>query len=214
MIESILDVVLHSERYLNVFVLTYGVWTYVVLFLIIFAETGLVITPFLPGDSLLFAVGALAASGSLDVAVLVVLLSVAGIVGDSVNYAVGKYLGEHIQNSWFGRFIKKEHLEKTHGFYEKYGGKTIIIARFVPIVRTLAPFVAGIGKMSYMKFALYNVVGGVLWVGLLVYAGYYFGAIPIIKENFSLVVIAIIFISLLPGVIEYVRYKMARKIAV
>jgi membrane-associated protein len=211
MIETFLSVVLHFEQHLNMFVQNYGVWTYLILFLIIFAETGLVIMPFLPGDSMLFAVGALAAESSLDIFWLMLLLSVAGIIGDSVNYAIGKYFSDRVINKTLGKFIKKEHLDKTHSFYEKYGGKTIIIARFVPIVRTLAPFVAGIGKMSYLKFAFYNILGGILWVSSLVLAGYYFGNIPVIKENFTLVVLGIIFVSVLPGIIGYLRYRFGKR---
>ena len=211
MIEGIFEVVLHFEEYLNMFVQNYGLWTYLVLFLIIFAETGLVVTPFLPGDSLLFAVGALAATGALDLYSLLILLSVAGITGDAVNYTIGKYFSDRIINGRLGRFIKKKHLEKTHSFYEKYGGKTIVIARFVPIVRTLAPFVAGIGRMSYLKFAVYNIFGAILWVCSLVLSGYYFGNIPIIKENFSLVVLGIVFVSILPGIIEYFRHLLKKR---
>jgi membrane-associated protein len=211
MIETFLQAALHFDRYLNMFVQSYGIWTYLVLFLIVFAETGLVVTPFLPGDSLLFAVGALAAAGTLDVVWLMVILSVAGIIGDSVNYAIGKYFGDRVLGKALGKFIKKEHIEKTHSFYEKYGGKTIVIARFVPIVRTLAPFVAGIGKMSYLKFAIYNVCGGILWVCSLVAAGFYFGNIPVIKDSFSLVVLGIIFVSILPGIIEYLRYRFGKR---
>lgn len=211
MIESIFDMVFHFERYLYVFVQNYGLWTYLILFLIIFAETGLVVTPFLPGDSLLFAVGALAASGSLDLLSLLLLLSVAGIIGDAVNYTIGKYFSDKIISGRLGKFIQTKHLEKTHNFYEKYGAKTIVIARFVPIVRTLAPFVAGIGKMSYLKFATYNILGAILWVGSLVLSGYYFGSIPLIKDNFSLVILGIVFVSLLPGIIEYLRYIYKKK---
>ena len=209
MIDTILQIVLHFDQYLNMFVQSYGVWTYLILFLIVFAETGLVVTPFLPGDSMLFAVGALSATGILNVFWLIVLLSVASIIGDSVNYAIGKYFSH---NKILGKFIKKKHLEKTHGFFEKYGGKTIIIARFVPIVRTVAPFVAGIGKMGYIKFSIYNVFSGILWVSSLVLIGYYFGNIHIIKENFSTVILAIIVISILPGIIEYLRYRLQEKI--
>lgn len=211
MIETFLALVLHIDQHLNMFVQNYGVWTYLILFLIVFAETGLVITPFLPGDSLLFGVGALAAAGSLDVLWLMILLSVAGIIGDSVNYAIGKYFSDKVLDKTFGKFIKKEHLDKTHAFYEKYGGKTIIMARFIPIVRTLAPFVAGIGKMSYFKFAVYNVTGGILWVSSLVLAGFYFGNIPIIRENFTLVVLGIIFVSIIPGMIGYLRYLIQKR---
>ena len=206
-----MEFVLHFDRYLDLFIQNFGIWIYLILFLIIFAETGLVITPFLPGDSLLFAVGAFAATGSLDVLWLILLLSIASITGDGVNYAIGKYFSDKVMHKTLGRFIKKKHLKRTHEFYEKYGGKTIVIARFVPIVRTLAPFVAGIGKMSYMKFAIYNVLGGILWVSSLVLTGYYFGNIPIIKENFSLAILGIVFISLLPGLIEYLRYLLQKK---
>ncbi|MCX5777705.1 MAG: DedA family protein [Elusimicrobia bacterium] len=213
MFEAIVEVLLHGDQYLNVFVNHYGFWSYVILFLIIFIETGLVVMPFLPGDSLLFAVGALAAAGTLDVVWIITILSFAGIMGDSVNYAVGKYCGNRILNTTLGRFIKKDHLERTHSFFEKFGGKTIVLARFVPIIRTLAPFVAGIGKMSYPKFAVYNILGGILWVASLILAGYFFGTIGIVKENFALVILGIIFISLLPGIIEYARHILSKKAA-
>ena len=169
--------------------------------------TGLVVTPFLPGDSLLFAAGTFAALGALDVRVLLALLMVAAIVGDTVNYWVGYLVGPRIFTSTGSRWLNRKHLERTHEFYEKYGGKTIIIARFIPIVRTFAPFVAGIGRMTYWRFLLYNVVGGIVWIGICVYAGYFFGNIPAVKANFGLVVIAIIFISILPAVIEYLRAR-------
>ena len=214
MIETALELVLHFDQHLNVFVQNYGVWTYLILFSIIFAETGLVVTPFLPGDSMLFAVGALAVKGSLDIWCLIGLLSAAGIIGDSVNYLIGKYFSEKIiSNRITGRFIKEKHLRKTHDFYERYGGKTIVIARFVPVVRTFAPFVAGIGKMSYAKFAAYNVFGAILWVSSLVLAGFFFGNIPFIKDNFTMVVLAIIGISVLPGVIGIFRYRWPKNIA-
>lgn len=181
-----------------------------ILFLIIFAETGLVFTPFLPGDSLLFAAGALSASTVLNVNLIFLILFLAALTGDNVNYFVGRFLGEKLfkQNS---RFLKKEYLDKTHLFYEKYGGKTIIIARFVPIVRTFTPFVAGLGKMSYPKYIAYCITGALLWVGTFVYAGYFFGNIPFIKNNFSIVVLTIIFISLMPGIIEFIRHKRNKK---
>lgn len=211
MIETFVNVFLHLDKTLYLVIDQFGLWTYLILFLIIFCETGLVVTPFLPGDSLLFAVGAFSASGSLNLYWVLGLLSAAGIIGDTVNYMIGKYLGDHILNGPLSRFVKKEHIEKTHGFYEKYGGKTIIIARFVPIVRTFAPFVAGIGSMTYLKFISYNFIGGLLWVFSLVLAGYYFGNIPIVKNNFTYVIFAIIFISILPGVIEYLRHRLSKR---
>jgi len=205
-IEYVIDLFLNLDKHLHELILKYGVITYVILFLVIFAETGLVITPFLPGDSLLFAAGTFAALGSFDVALLFVLLCIAAILGDTINYWIGHYIGPKIFHKET-RFIKKEYLVKTHNFYEKHGGVTIIIARFIPIIRTFAPFVAGIGAMTYSKFILYNVVGGIAWVGLFVFAGYYFGNIPFVKNNFSIVIIVIIFISVLPGIIEYIRHR-------
>ncbi len=209
-IEYLIDLFLHLDKHLHEIILQYGVLTYVILFGVIFAETGLVFTPFLPGDSLLFAAGTFAAIGSLNVHLLFILLTVAAILGDTVNYWVGNYLGPKVFEKKI-RFLKKEHLEKTHQFYEKHGGKTIIIARFIPIIRTFAPFVAGIGAMTYSKFILYNVVGGVIWCGLFVYGGYFFGNLPIVKNNFSVVIIVIIIISVLPGVIEFARHKFVNK---
>jgi membrane-associated protein len=205
-----IDLFLHLDKHLNLLAGDYGVWTYLILFLIVFCETGLVVTPFLPGDSLLFAVGALAASeGSvLDVWFVIGLLTVAAILGDTLNYQIGHVVGPRVFTN-HGRFFKKEHLDRTHRFFEKYGGKTIIFARFVPIVRTFAPFVAGIGAMTYWKFLAYNVIGGVLWVFGFVLAGYFFGNIPVVKRNFTLVIFAIIFLSILPGVIEFVRSRRA-----
>jgi membrane-associated protein len=174
---------------------------------VIFAETGFVFTPFLPGDSLLFASGALAALGSLNVHLLFILLTIAAIIGDTVNYWIGHYLGMKLFNK-YPRILKKEYLDRTHQFYEKHGGKTIIIARFVPIVRTFAPFVAGIGSMSYPKFIAYNIFGGIFWCALFIYGGYFFGNLSFVKNNFSVVIITIIFISILPGIIEYLRHKL------
>lgn len=205
-IVSALDVVLHLERYLDVWALQYGLWMYAILFAIIFAETGLVITPFLPGDSLLFAVGAIAARGVLSLPVILLGLSVAAILGDMVNYAVGKFFG-HIVTRKFSRIVKPEYIQKTHDFYEKYGNKTIVLARFVPIVRTIAPFVAGIAGMRYRDFGLYNVVGGIFWILSMTLAGYAFGNLEFIRKNFSLVVLGIVFISVLPMVIEYFRMR-------
>lgn len=201
------DFVIHLDAHLSMIIQNFGPWTYLLLFAIIFAETGFVITPFLPGDSLLFAVGAFAAKGDLNVVILFFLLTAAGIIGDSVNYAIGSFLGPQVFSRKNARFLKKEYLDKTHEFYEKYGAKTIVIARFVPVVRTFAPFVAGVGQMSYWKFLTYNIVGGFLWVTLLVFAGYFFGNIPIVKENFSAVILIIIFLSILPGIIEYWRHR-------
>ena len=205
-----IDIILHLESYLDILIPKLGIETYVVLFAIIFAETGLVITPFLPGDSLLFAIGAFAARGMLNVSILFVLLSLAAIVGDSLNYSIGKYLGSRVFREQ-SRFFKREYLLKTEAFYEKHGSKTIILARFIPIIRTFAPFVAGVGKMKYSKFLAYNILGGILWVGLMLFAGYFFGNVPFVKENFSLVMIAIIVLSFMPGVIEFIRYKFRKE---
>lgn len=212
-IQYLVDLFLHLDVHLNEIIIQYQSWTYLILFLVIFAETGLVVTPFLPGDSLLFAAGAFAAAGSLNVFFLFGILLLAAIGGDTVNYWIGDFIGPKIFNQKKVRFLKKEHLDKTHRFFEKYGGKTIIIARFVPIVRTFAPFVAGVGSMSYGKFISYNIFGGLFWVSLFVFGGYFFGNIPLVKKNFSIVIIAIILISLLPPFIEYLRNKMAAKTA-
>ncbi len=205
------DLFLHLDRHLNDVIQAYGVWTYSILFLIVFCETGLVITPILPGDSLLFAAGALATKGSMNVGVLFVLLTAAAIVGDSVNYQIGHILGPKVFHKENSRIFKKEYLERTHRFYEKYGGKTIIIARFVPIVRTFAPFVAGVGAMTYSRFLAYNVIGGIAWVAIFVFGGYFFGNLEVVKKNFTLVILAIIIISVMPGVIEYVRARQAAR---
>lgn len=209
LIRKFIDVVLHLENYLDVLIPKFGAETYAVLFMIIFAETGFVVMPFLPGDSLLFAVGAFAARGALNITVLFVILSLAAILGDSLNYSIGKYLGPKVFREQ-SRFFKREYLVKTEHFYEKHGHKTIVLARFIPIIRTFAPFVAGVGKMQYGKFIFYNVLGGVLWVGLMLFAGYFFGNIPFVKENFSAVIIAIIVLSILPGIIELLRHKLKK----
>jgi len=209
-IGKLIDVFLHLDQHLNEVIGQYGTWTYLILFLIIFCETGLVITPILPGDSLLFAAGTFAALGSLNVFWVFVLLTIAAIAGDTLNYWIGHWIGPKIFHRENVRFLNKKHLERTHGFYEKYGGKTIIIARFIPIVRTFAPFVAGIGRMSYWKFIAYNVIGGIAWVGICVFAGYFFGNLEIVKNNFSLVIIAILVISVLPMLVEYVRHRASR----
>jgi membrane-associated protein len=209
-INYLIDLFLHLDKHLNEIILQYGTITYVILFLIIFAETGLVVTPFLPGDSLLFAAGTFAALGSFDVILLFIILVIAAVIGDTVNYWLGHYLGPRVFHKET-KFIKKEYLVRTHNFYEKHGGKTIVIARFIPIIRTFAPFVAGIGAMTYSKFILYNIAGGVLWVAIFVFGGYYFGNIPVVKNNFSLVIIVIIVISILPGVIEFFRHRKGKK---
>jgi membrane-associated protein len=212
LIKTAIDWILHLDKHLVDLVAWAGPWSYAVLFLIVFAETGLVVTPFLPGDSLLFACGALAAlEGSiLDPWLLGILLFVAAVIGDTVNYWVGSYVGAKVFEKEH-RFIKREHLEKTQKFYEKYGAKTIVIARFVPIVRTFAPFVAGVGSMNYKTFLTYNVVGAALWVGLFVPAGVFFGNLPIVRKNFTLVILAIIVLSILPIVFEYVKAKREAK---
>ncbi|MCC6346523.1 MAG: DedA family protein [Nitrospirales bacterium] len=207
LIVSFIDIFMHLDKHLSAIIQEYGTVTYLILFLIIFCETGLVVTPFLPGDSLLFAAGTFAALGSLDPFWLFVLLSIAAVAGDTVNYWIGNFLGSKVFQYENSRFFRKEHLQRTHLFYEKYGGKTIIIARFVPILRTFAPFVAGVGSMAYGRFLSYNVIGGIAWIGLCVFAGYFFGALPVVRNNFTLVILAIILISLLPGIVEVLRHR-------
>jgi membrane-associated protein len=199
-----LDIFLHLDVYLSEIINNYGVWTYTILFGIIFAETGFVITPFLPGDSLIFAAAALAAQTILDPWWIFILLTVAGILGDSVNYAIGKAIGPRVFKQDM-RFLKREYLDRTHAFYEKHGGKTIILARFIPIIRTFAPFIAGVGAMTYSRFILFNIVGAIAWVGIFTFLGYNFGNIPAVEENFTLVILAIIFVSVLPPIIEVLR---------
>ncbi|OGJ55988.1 hypothetical protein A3D88_01160 [Candidatus Peribacteria bacterium RIFCSPHIGHO2_02_FULL_52_16] len=209
LLQQAIDLFLHLDTHLSAVIQQFGVYTYVILFCIIFTETGLVIMPFLPGDSLLFAVGAFAAEGSLHLVTSFVLLTCAAIIGDSVNYWIGSLIGKKaftINN----RFFKHEYLMKTEAFYEKHGGKTIIIARFLPIIRTFAPFVAGVGNMNYATFFFYNVVGGLLWVTLLLGSGFLFGNIPLVRENFETVIVAIIVISILPGIIEFVRHRFRK----
>ncbi len=207
---KVIKMFLHLDKHLNIVIQNYGVWTYLIIFLIVFCETGLVITPLLPGDSLLFAAGSFAGMGMLDVRLLFLILSVAAILGDSVNYYIGRYMGPKVFQKGNSRIFKKEYLDKTHKFYEKYGGKTIILARFIPIVRTFAPFVAGVGNMSYGRFAVYNITGGIVWVGLFVFGGYYFGSLQIVRQNFSIVILAIIFISILPGIVSLFRGRSRR----
>jgi membrane-associated protein len=211
LLKSILDIVLHLDRYLSGIIQHYGVWTYGILFAVIFIETGFVVMPFLPGDSLLFAAGTFAALKALDIRWLLVLLSAAAIIGDTVNYWVGHHLGPKVFRNENARFFKKEYLERTHAFYEKHGGKTIIIARFVPIIRSFAPLVAGVGRMSYARFLAFNVIGGVGWVVLLTGVGYFFGNIPVVKNNYSLAVIMIIAISTVPIAAEYLKHRRAKK---
>lgn len=198
---------LHLDKYLNIVIQNYGMATYLLLFMIVFCETGLVVIPFLPGDSLLFAAGAFASLGSLNIVLLFIILGLAAVGGDTVNYFIGKTIGSKLYQKNHLRFIKKEYLEKTQKFYERHGGKTIIIARFIPIIRTFAPFVAGIGEMSYLRFISYNIVGGLSWVGLFTFMGYFFGNLPSVKRNFGFVIFAIIFISILPGIIGFLNSK-------
>ena len=205
-LSDLLSFFLHIDRHLAELAAQYGGWLYGILFLIIFCETGLVVTPFLPGDSLLFAAGSLAAVGQMNIHVLFLLLVVAAIAGNTVNYAVGRYLGEKAFSA-NARFLRQEYLDRTHRFFERYGGKTIVITRFVPIVRTFAPFVAGAGGMSYGRFQAYNVAGGIAWTASFLYGGYFFGNLPFVKRNFTLVILAIIILSIMPGVIEYWRHR-------
>jgi membrane-associated protein len=205
-IKDFIDIFLHLDKHLKEIIDNYGTLTYLILFLIIFIETGVVVMPFLPGDSLLFAAGAFAALGSLNVYLLILLLFIAAFLGDTLNYAIGKYVGPKVFSRDY-RFIKREHLIKTHNFYEKYGAITIIIARFMPIIRTFAPFVAGIGTMKYSRFVSYNLIGGILWVGVFTFLGYKFGNHPYIKKNFTIVMFAIILISILPPIIQFIKKK-------
>ena len=211
LLKSFIDLFLHLDKHLAELISHYGAWTYAILFVVVFCETGLVVTPLLPGDSLLFATGALASTGALNVHLTALLLIFAAVLGDTVNYWIGHKVGPKVFHEEKSRFFRKEYLDRTHAFYEKHGGKTIIFARFIPIIRTFAPFVAGIGSMSYPKFLLYNIVGGIAWVLSFVYAGFYFGNIPIVKRNFTLVILAIIILSMLPGVIEYLRHRAENK---
>ena len=201
------DLFFHLDRYLGNIIAEYGVWTYFILFLVVFCETGLVVTPLLPGDSLLFAAGTFCSLGVIRVDLMILLLCIAAIAGDTVNYWIGSSMGPKVFHYEGSRFFNKKHLERTHQFYEKYGGKTIIIARFVPIIRTFAPFVAGIGSMTYRKFISYDLIGGTTWIFSLTLAGYFFGNRPLVKNNFSFVVMAIIVISIMPGVIEFLRHR-------
>jgi membrane-associated protein len=212
--ENVVDLFLHIDQHLAELIATYGPWVYGLLFLIVFAETGLVVTPILPGDSLLFAAGALSATGALDVRLVAFLLLVAAVLGDAVNYAVGRYLGPRIfregdRSGLHQRLFNRRHLDRTHAFFERHGGKAVVLGRFVPIVRTFVPFVAGMGAMTYAKFALYNVTGALAWVGICVGAGYAFGNVPVVKNNFSLVALGIVAVSLIPFAVESLRSRRA-----
>jgi membrane-associated protein len=205
-ISILIDFVLHLDEHLATIISQYGTWTYALLFFVIFMETGFVVTPFLPGDSLLFAAGSFAALGSLSPWMLFGLLGVAAVLGDTINYWIGNYIGDRAFSGNI-RWLKKEHLDRTHQFYEKHGGKTIILARFIPIIRTFAPFVAGVGSMTYLRFISYNVIGGVAWVATFTFMGYFFGNLPFVKKNFELVIFAIIFLSLLPPIFEFFKAR-------
>ena len=210
-IKGFVEVILHLDTYLTQLINQYGLLTYVILFFIIFAETGLVIMPFLPGDSLLFTAGAIASLGSLNIFLVTILLIIAAIIGDTVNYWIGHFLGQKIVDTPTIPFINQHHIDQTNKFYEKHGGKTIILARFVPIIRTFAPFVAGIGKMEYKKFISYNIIGGVIWISLFTFAGYFFGNIPIVQKNFHYVILAIVVLSIVPMIVEYIKNKNINK---
>ena len=203
----LIDFIIHLDKYLPIIIQSFGIWAYVIVFLVVFCETGLVVTPVLPGDSLLFALGAFAAQGALNIEILLISLCIAAIAGDTVNYAIGHYIGPKVFHYEGSRFFKKEYLLRTHQFYEKHGGKTIIIAQFMPIIRTFAPFVAGVGAMTYSKFILFNVIGCITWVCLFLLGGYFFGSMPAVKNNFTIVIIAIVIISVMPGIVEYWRQR-------
>jgi len=207
LLKDFADILIHLDKYLDSIIRSYGSLTYGILFLIVFCETGLVITPILPGDSLLFATGTVAALGSLDLSLIIILLSIAAIAGDTVNYWIGYLVGPKVFSKEKSRLFNKEYLDRTHRFYQKYGGKTIIIARFIPIIRTFAPFVAGVGRMKYKRFIIYNILGGIGWIVTFVLGGYFFGNIPLVKNNFALIILAIIIISILPAIIEYLRQR-------
>lgn len=209
-IKFLIDFVLHMDVHLGEIIRDYDTWTYGILFLIIFLETGFVVTPFLPGDSLLFAAGSFAARGDLNPVYLFILLSIAAVVGDTVNYSIGAYIGPRAFSGEI-KFLKKEHLDRTSEFYDKHGGKTIILARFIPIIRTFAPFVAGIGTMTYSHFILYNVIGGISWVAIFIFGGYYFGNLPFVRDNFEIVIFTIIFISFIPPVLEFFKARKEMK---
>lgn len=204
-----IDIVLHLDKHLVLLVESYGVWVYAILFAIVFMETGFVVTPFLPGDSLLFVAGAVAAAGGMDVGLVAATLITAALCGDNVNYWIGRFLGPKVFKYEGSRWLKQENLDRTHAFMEKHGPKAIIIARFVPVVRTFVPFVCGIGRLTYGRFLGFSVLGALIWVGLLVPAGYFFGNLPVVKNNLTAVILLIIFVSVLPGIVEFVRHKRA-----
>lgn len=204
---AFIDIILHLDAHLLALVQEYGMWIYAILFGIIFSETGLVIAPFLPGDSLLFVIGALCGMGSLELQIAMPLLMLAAFMGDNTNYWIGRLLGLRLLERASPRLIKHEHLEKTHAFYEKHGGKTVILARFLPIIRTFAPFVAGVGTMNYRHYLMFSIIGGVSWIGSLTLAGYFFGNIPVIKNNLTLMIIVIVFVSFIPAILEYIKHR-------
>lgn len=207
---AFIEYIMHLDSNLLLIINMFGPWAYVIVFTIIFLETALVLTPFLPGDSLLFAAGALAGIGTWNIWLLFLLLTVAAVLGDSINYSIGKFIGPKVFK-YDGKLLNKEHLNRTHKFFDKYGGKTIILARFIPIIRTFAPFLAGVGRMNYFKFLIYNVVGGILWVGFFLWVGYFFGNIPFVKEHFTYVIIGIIVVSLIPAFIEFYKHWREKK---
>ncbi len=209
---TFIDFVLHIDVHLLTLIATYGILVYGILFLIIFCETGLVFTPFLPGDSLLFALGALAAKGDLNLFILFLLLALAAILGDTVNYSIGRFIGPAAVHTGKVPFINKEHLEKAETFYAHYGSKTIVLARFIPIIRTFVPFTAGVGNMRYLTFLLYNIIGGIVWISLFLFGGYYFGNIPLVKDHFSIVILTIVILSFIPAIIEYIRHKQRQRV--
>lgn len=209
LLPQFIDIILHLDQYLSLLVQNYGVWVYAILFAIVFMETGFVVTPFLPGDSLLFVAGAVAAAGGMDPFLLSATLIVAALCGDNVNYWVGRFLGPRMFQYEHSRFLKRENLDRTHAFMERHGPKAIIIARFVPLVRTFVPFVCGLGRLTYIRFLSFSILGALLWVGLLVPAGYFFGNLPVVKNNLTAVILFIVALSLLPGMLEYLRHRRA-----
>jgi membrane-associated protein len=211
-IKQLIEFIIHIDKYLLQIVTDYQTWTYLILFAIIFCETGLVVFPFLPGDSLLFAAGTIAAmdGNPINIYMLIIILIIAALIGDNTNYFIGKFIGHKVYEKNY-KLINKKHLDKTHGFYEKHGGKTLIIARFMPIIRTFAPFVAGVGTMTYTRFLLFCIAGNIIWVNCFSFAGYFFGNIPVIKRNFTLVIFTIIFLSILPPIITYLKLKLKKK---
>lgn len=211
LITLLIDFILHVDKYIYLFIQQYGVWTYIILFLIIYCETGLVVFPFLPGDSMLFVVGALAATGAIDLSLVTILLIIAAVGGNMQNYHIGRIIGTKAYEIKNGRFFKREYLLKTRDFYAKHGGKAIVISRFMPIIRTFAPFIAGIGRMNYWKFLTYNVIGGVSWIVVFITGGYLFGNIPAVKDNFTIVIFTIIIVSLLPSIVVYIKSKLSMR---